>query len=837
MKKLLRFELLLIILGAVSITFFVFRQYFFSHKTLFPSNLLMSSFSPWKYEPVPEYPNGPPNKPIGFDNIRQFYPNRKFLSEEVKKGSIPLWNPYIYSGAPFMSTFDSAVWYPLTWVAFLFSAIDGWDFMVLVQPALSFVFMFLFLRSLSFSKGMGIFGSLVYTFSGWMVVYWQEALVVEHSFLWLPLALYASNRLWIKHSDVVSWSLLILALLCSIFGGYFQMSLYVYITVVAWNIFQYYSGAGNDKKRSLVKITGAIVLSILCASIQIIPSIEAFLTSPRGVGDGAFIFRDFLLPIQHLVTFIAPDFWGNPATYNYFGGRGFYFEKMLFFGLVPLSFALYALIAVKDTAVRFWKILAVIALSMGFALPTSWWPYYLQIPVLSNSYPTRIFAVSLFSLVLLACYGLRSFLKKPNYKKIIGIAVTLTLALISMWVFVASTWCITNSCLTNNPWVQTEILRIWKMLNISFVRADAHLYATVSLRNLIVPSVFLVSMWALIIVSKFSMKAMYAGALIISLVSSWYFAWKYVYVGERRFLYPDLAVTHKISEISGYDRVWGYGNAFIEANIPLYYRWFSPDGYSGLSSTRYAQLLSTITNNGKIRMVRRSDTDLYNASERDAFSSSNAYRLRMMELLGVKYVIESKKGELKDTNTTENRFSKEAFSLLWEDDVWRIWRYLRALPRAFFATSYTVEQSDEKIIDALYSPDANINDTVLLEKKPSEPMNIVGQSQLTRRPFVEITAYRPNNVTIQSDSDSDGFVVLTDNYYPGWKVYVDGEEQELYRADYSFRSVFVPAGVHTISFVYMPFSVLLGGVLSLVGIALFIGCRKLITGKLPFSFP
>ena len=109
MKKLLRFELLLIILGAVSITFFVFRQYFFSHKTLFPSNLLMSSFSPWKYEPVPEYPNGPPNKPIGFDNIRQFYPNRKFLSEEVKKGSIPLWNPYIYSGAPFMSTFDSAV--------------------------------------------------------------------------------------------------------------------------------------------------------------------------------------------------------------------------------------------------------------------------------------------------------------------------------------------------------------------------------------------------------------------------------------------------------------------------------------------------------------------------------------------------------------------------------------------------------------------------------------------------------------------------------------------------------------------------------------------------------
>src|ERR1700690_3682161 len=91
----------------------LFRPVFFQQKILFPSNLLEISYAPWKYEPVPEYPNGPPNKPIGFDDIRQFFPNRQLLKDSVMKGIIPLWNPYIYSGTPFMAAFDTAVWYPL----------------------------------------------------------------------------------------------------------------------------------------------------------------------------------------------------------------------------------------------------------------------------------------------------------------------------------------------------------------------------------------------------------------------------------------------------------------------------------------------------------------------------------------------------------------------------------------------------------------------------------------------------------------------------------------------------------------------------------------------------
>jgi uncharacterized membrane protein YfhO len=52
--------------------------------------------------------------------------------------------------------------------------------------------------------------------------------------------------------------------------------------------------------------------------------------------------------------------------------------------------------------------------------------------------------------------------------------------------------------------------------------------------------------------------------------------------------------------------------------------------------------------------------------------------------------------------------------------------------------------------------------------------------------------------------------VLTDIYYPGWNVYVDGKKENLERANYAFRAVHLEAGPHSIRFAYEPISLLLG---------------------------
>lgn len=763
MKKIVFQPAVYIIAVFAAVILFLFRPYFFGHKILFPSNLLVIVYAPWKYERDPQYPYGPPNKPIGFDDIRQFFPNRKLLSESLAKGIIPLWNPYLYSGAPFMASFDTAVWYPLSWIAALMPAVEGWNFLVIVQPVLSLFFMYLFLKSLRFDLKICTFGAFAYAFSGWMIVYWQEILVLEHSFLWLPLALYASNR-----KDRLGFFLLILSLVCSIFGGFLQMSIYVYIIVLLWNIFVVKSK----------RVYTAIVLSLCIAAIQLIPSIESFFLSPRGTENGLSTFSNALLPWQHLVTLIVPDFWGNPGAYNYFGFPGFYFEKMVYIGIIPLVFAIYGLLEQKEKGSGFWRVSAIVALSMGFTWPASWLPYILRIPILSNSYPTRIFAVYVLSAAVLACYGLRSFLAVPNRRRLTWILLSCTAVLAALWVWAG-----------------------W-------------MHVTISLRNLVVPSALLFASWFTIMLSKYFRKAVYFFALTLMIISSVYFAQKYLQFSDRRFVYPDLPVIDQLSRIAGYDRVWGYGNAYIEKDFPQYFGWFSTDGYGSLSSKRYAELLSTIVNGGKLGgVIRRSDTDLYEIPESESMVS-NPYRLRMMSLLGIKYILEIKQGEGKKLLSSDMRFPGTLFQLVWEDDVWRIWEYKDALPRVIFATNYIVKSSPQDIVAALYDLQVNLGDTVILEEDPG-----VKLSPKITSARADIVSYDLNSVTIRTDSDSDGFVILSDNYYPGWIASVDGRKEKLLRADYSFKSVFVPKGLHTVVFRYKPVSLTLGFIITLLGIA------------------
>lgn len=73
-----------------------------------------------------------------------------------------------------------------------------------------------------------------------------------------------------------------------------------------------------------------------------------------------------------------------------------------------------------------------------------------------------------------------------------------------------------------------------------------------------------------------------------------------------------------------------------------------------------------------------------------------------------------------------------------------------------------------------------------------------------------ITRYEPNRVTISTNSSKPAVLVLGDNHYPGWRARVDGQDVETLRVDYNLRGVVLPAGQHTVEFVYRPKSVMLG---------------------------
>jgi uncharacterized membrane protein YfhO len=91
-----------------------------------------------------------------------------------------------------------------------------------------------------------------------------------------------------------------------------------------------------------------------------------------------------------------------------------------------------------------------------------------------------------------------------------------------------------------------------------------------------------------------------------------------------------------------------------------------------------------------------------------------------------------------------------------------------------------------------------------------------------------------DSVTVSAQSPKQGYLILTDTYYPGWKAYLDGREMIVQPANHAFRSVFFFPGKHTIVFKYEPQSFATGLQLMQVGVLLCL--FVLACGVLPVYF-
>src|SRR5690606_9720856 len=70
---------------------------------------------------------------------------------------------------------------------------------------------------------------------------------------------------------------------------------------------------------------------------------------------------------------------------------------------------------------------------------------------------------------------------------------------------------------------------------------------------------------------------------------------------------------------------------------------------------------------------------------------------------------------------------------------------------------------------------------------------------------VSLSEFRPNNVKYKTQTNADGFVVFSENYYPkGWSARIDGNETDIYRVNYVLRGLSIPSETHTVEFRFEP---------------------------------
>jgi hypothetical protein len=743
---------------------FIFAfPYFFKGVTIFPSDYLVNFFSPWNaYQGFA----GPVKNGAMPDIIGQIYPWKVFTIDALRQGQLPLWNPYSFSGTVHLANYQSAVLTPFNLLFFVLPFISAWNLLILLQPLLAGIFTYFYVKTLKFSNPAGLISAISFMLCGFLTT-WMGYGTLGYAILYLPLALFAVEKFY-ETARLRYLTLFTLTFPLSFFSGHFQISIYFAIFVFCYLIFR--ALISKNKKYFMITLL-YFFIGLLLTLPQILPSIESYIQSLRST----IFAKTESIPWSYLVTFLAPDFYGNPVTRNDWFGH--YAEWNAYLGLIPLMLAGFSLSLIKKNKhVIYFFVFSIIAILFSFQSPIVDFLVALKIPVISTSALSRIIVLFSFSFAVLAGFGLDKLIDDIRSRKIKTIFIWLILFIvlfILLWLIVA-----------------------FKL----FMPIDK---IVVARQNLIFPTVLLFALLTLITTAFLTLKL--KKSVIINLISfililavafdMYRFVSKWMPKDPQKLVYPDIPIAAEFSKLSNYDRF--VSNLGGEATI--YYKLPSLEGYDAVYNQRYGEFIASLKN-GYLEESFRSVV---------SFPKYGLYSKRGIDFLGVKYVLH----KLSDDHvgwTFPYWNYKNSFNLIYDDGAYQIYQNEDVFPRTFLVNKFVIQVDPQQILLSMFNSDINLRKEVVLEENPNIKLNGMGQAK--------IMSYTPDKVSIQTNSSGNALLFLSDSYYPGWHAYVDGKETRIFRSDFTFKSVIVPGGSHKIEFIYAPLSFSLGVIGMVIGI-------------------
>lgn len=786
-----------------AILLFFFRPYFFSHKLLFPSNLLVSFYTPWNTMKFPDWDQGVPFKGLGHDNLLIFYPMKQILLQAVREHSIPLWTPYNFSGAPYMGDGQSAVMYPLTWIYTLFPMADAFSFMVILVPFLTMLFTYGLLRHFKLSQSASIFGAITFAFSGFMSVWMEENPAVSQSALWLPLLILLVDLLLTSPRRI--WFFLFTsAVAIMMSSGFLQICIYELLFVAAFSLFRILqlrlTPEETWKRISIVTLGGFI--GLLLVSPYLATTWESYQLSPREFAKIPEIRSIFLVQWSHIISLFNPDWLGNPGSYNY-KNIGSYYDKILFIGVIPLLFALFKVFLKKNPLEKFLVITAGVTIFFGFSSPVTQWLFAQPIPILSSMLPSRIFYVSTFCLSLFTAFGFEHSRRNEFYEKLPSLLRSISVLYLSA-IIVIELFLITALTEYNLPTFELGSVAHTIRQHIVISLTQSPDIQSIVLRNISVSIILTVGAIVLFLFSKrfsFARVLLPSIFIILTAVSAWYFSSKSYYFGERQFVYPDSPLLTELQSRTGLNRIaFADDLSRIKSGFNVPFGLYSPEGLNPVFAHRYGQLIKSPILHGTLTNdIPRISVDLdLKRSAKDATTS--AMTKKLITLLSISTIVESKTGVWYETTYPNHK-------KVWENDYFRLWQNPDAYPRAFIVSNIEYISDPQQILNRMYDETVNLRTTAIVE----EPLTIPSSVDPTiNEQVVVIEKYRLNDVTMQVQTPTGGLLFLSDTYAPGWKALVDGTPTPVYRTNFIFRGVLIDAGTHTVTMYYQPQSLIYG---------------------------
>ncbi|HEX8966031.1 MAG TPA: YfhO family protein [Patescibacteria group bacterium] len=799
MKKLRKSPFLLFILGLFFAVFICFWQVFLTNKIAFPANLVASFYNPWAQEKYIGWDAGIPNKPTGKDDIIIFYPQRKLTMEMVTRGMLPYWDPYTYSGNYHLGLSETAVFYPLFLLFFFVPMLQAWTILVIIEPIIVGIGMWFFLRRLVSNSRAAALGAFAFAFADIVIVRSVEGLSVGHTLLWLPFAFWGIEAFF-QTKRLRYLCITTLAFCFSILAGWFQFTFYMFALS---GIYAFFKCSFNFKNKYQYIVFLPFILTPFLTMPHIFSSLLTLFDTTRSAKDASLFLNLHLQPITHIFAIFFPDYWGNPAVYSYFGID--YKESVVSIAMTSIIFAIFTIQNVKQNKyILFFWVTIFISLLIAIDSPISRFFLSLPIPIINTFIPDRIFLLVSFSLSVLSAYGFKWFLTTSKiYKQIFWLILIIWGIFIVFILFLLGQYAAYKS--------SNSLAIFFQHFAFSINHVNSLKEAIVQIKSVSIPLFifFALTIIFIFLKKKYTSVSFFILIMILILVQQFLYIQKYVPFSQKEFFYSKTKIFNYLSQTIKLDRFESIENTHILGNFALLNDTYSPEGSASMYIKSYAELIAYVQS-GNTKVLDRTSA-LLSPSITGIFKQKDTRMLRFFAIDGIKYIVVDKKSLAQSKITPD----KNVFNPIWEDNTWKVFTYADAKPRAFFSSKYIVIPNRALLLNTFFAPKLD-TDIILLDKSPkfTEDLSAVGQ--------VTITKYTPNEVDMQVAATGNGLVFLSDNYSDAFKVYVDGKEASLLRADYTFRAVEVSKGNHIIRMIYqgnltIPFVIAFGIAIAAIG--------------------
>ncbi len=307
---------------------FLFWPVTLGRYTLLPLDNLFTS-QPWASF-ADELGVSQPHNALLSDLILENYAWKRFIVQSIQTGSVPLWDPYLFAGHPFLANGQHSALYPFSVIFYTLPLAKAYGWFTVIQFWMAGLFVYSFLRVWGASRLGGVMGGITYQLSGFFVVSVVFTMIIAAA-VWLPLVLTIIEVVIRKQEEkgLISYSPIPYIVVGSFvlgiqsLAGHIEITYYVllvsgFYTLCRLIVLQRRQHVWGPALRIGIWLLVMVLLGLGLGSLQFVPLYEV---ASRNFRVGSVTYTDVVgwaLPARRVISFLIPDFFGNPSHHTYF---------------------------------------------------------------------------------------------------------------------------------------------------------------------------------------------------------------------------------------------------------------------------------------------------------------------------------------------------------------------------------------------------------------------------------------------------------------------------------------------------------------------------------------